>query len=480
MDSYEILGVSRDYSDKEIEVAFNDLKKKYDPSFNTSMKAYKKYREILKAYENIKNENKRKMYDIKEDFLDRKEENNHYKLYDFTKVKEKEEVVISEELDFSKSIEKEDIVINKDISYLYLLLNLRDDIEYYRLAKCSECKDDVTCDLCEGVGVVYYKEKQVYCPKCYGKGRVSSSCSCCDNLGYYNKKEIISLFVNNEKEERIGFGNEYFDNSKSDLIINYNFYDKENITVLDNEIKIKYYLSKEETFNGINKTFYGEGGAFKLEVDSFVDNGYSKEVLFNNKKIIFSFYNDKVEGENKEYYLLVNKEYRNKVLYFNGDYSECSKDKSEIFFNSLVISDENIVKGFGYKGKYEGNDGDLIVRVKFLNKDIFVYSDNVEIISTSSLFNKLGGSINGFSHYGFKGSDALINKGNRYYLLSGNSNSKMKLKNYFLYKIVCLLVLLLTPCLMLFIPYSEGMFITLIISLVLELVLINVLMEVRV
>ena len=42
MDSYEVLGVSRDSSNKEIEVAYEDLKRKYDPSFNTSMKAYKK------------------------------------------------------------------------------------------------------------------------------------------------------------------------------------------------------------------------------------------------------------------------------------------------------------------------------------------------------------------------------------------------------------------------------------------------------
>ena len=65
MDSYEILGVNKDSSDKEIEVAYLDLKRKYDPSFNTSIHAYKKYREILKAYENIKDEQRRKMYDLK-------------------------------------------------------------------------------------------------------------------------------------------------------------------------------------------------------------------------------------------------------------------------------------------------------------------------------------------------------------------------------------------------------------------------------
>ena len=45
MDSYEILGVNKDSNDKEIEVAYLDLKRKYDPCFNTSVHAYKKYRE---------------------------------------------------------------------------------------------------------------------------------------------------------------------------------------------------------------------------------------------------------------------------------------------------------------------------------------------------------------------------------------------------------------------------------------------------
>jgi len=188
MDSYEVLGVSRDSSNKEIEVAYEDLKRKYDPSFNTSMKAYKKYREILKAYENIKDESRRKMYDLKEDFSSIKEEKKECKLYDFSCVIEKkDEVIISDELEFFKNVEKEDIVINRDISYLYYLLNLRDDIEYFRLAKCDDCKDFSECLECGGLGVVYYREKQVYCPKCYGKGKVSVGCSSCDDLGYYMK-----------------------------------------------------------------------------------------------------------------------------------------------------------------------------------------------------------------------------------------------------------------------------------------------------
>lgn len=480
MDSYEILGVNKDSSDKEIEVAYEDLKKKYDPSFNTSIHAYKKYREVLNAYENIRNENKRKMYNLKEDSLIKKVNNKEYKLYDFNVIKDEKEIVINDDLEFIKEVVKEDIFINKNISYLYSLLNLKDEINYTRIKKCNDCKEFAKCDHCDGVGVVYYKEKQVYCPHCLGKGKVSVGCSSCNDLGFYNKNEVFSLYVNDEIEERIGLGNEYFDGSKSNLVVKYNFYDKEYISVKGNEISVNYHLSKEETINGVNKTFYSESGVFKLELDSFIENEYSKEVLFNNKKIIFNFYNDKIDGVNKEYYLLINKEYENKILYFNKDYSKCSKYQSEEYFNELVLKETNVIEGFGEEGKYGGNNGDLIIKAKFLNKEVFVYGDNIESVSTSSSFNKLGGKVNGIYHYGFKGNNALICKKGKYYLLSGDDNRKMKLKDYFIYKVISLLILLITPCLMLFIPYSQMMYLVLIVSLLVEVIAVNLIMEVRV
>jgi len=48
MDSYDILNVTRESSDKEIEISYEDLKRKYDPNFNTSIRAYTKYREVIK------------------------------------------------------------------------------------------------------------------------------------------------------------------------------------------------------------------------------------------------------------------------------------------------------------------------------------------------------------------------------------------------------------------------------------------------
>lgn len=481
MDSYDILNVSRDASDKEIEVSYNDLKRKYDPTFNTSINAYKKYREIIKAYENIRDENRRKLYNLKEDYLLKDEEEKEYKLYDFNLEKKEEKITIDYEAveDISKTI-KEDIIIDLKLSYLYYLLNLNYEINYKKRVKCNECKEFEACPTCEGVGVVYYKEKQVYCPMCQGEGKVSSNCSICGSEGYYNKEEKLSFSVDKDVIEFKGLGNEYYDNSKSNLVINLNFFDKDNIKVHDDFIEVNYYLSKNETLNGVYKEYYSDNGIFKIEIPSFVDDGYQKEIIFNSKKIIFTFYNNKLDGEDIVYYLIVNKKYKNSILYFSKDYKECSKQENDIYCNKLNIKDELVIDSFGEKGKYNGSNGNLIIKTIFLDKDILIYSENVEVLNTSGVFNFLGGTFNNFKHYGFKRKNALIKKDDKYYYLNGEDKTKSKLKNYFLFKIVSILLWLMIPIILLFMRYSETMFITLISVLLGYCVVINLLMEVEV
>ena len=481
MDSYEILNVTRESSDREIEISYEDLKRKYDPSFNTSTRAYTKYREVLKAYEDIKNEKRRIMYDLKDNSEDKLIINKEYKLFDFNKeIIKKEECVDFSRIEEVKDVIKEDIVIDKKISYLYYLLNLKTDIEYSKRVNCDECSSFVMCDVCAGKGVVYYKENQVFCPVCHGKGEVSSVCQKCGNDGSYTKKEIVSVLVENETMILNDLGDEYYDFSKSNLVINFDFYDKDDIKVSTNEIYINYYLSKEETLNGLSKEFYSENGAFKIEIPSFVDNGYKQEVIFNNQKLIFSFYNEKINGLDKEYYLFVNKDYKAKPVYFNEDYSKCSFVESEEYFNSLVLDTRVVLEGLGETGKYGGNNGSLIINCIFNNSKSIEYVSDVIKLETNRLFNLLGGKYKDFKHYGFKRENSLVEYKDKYYFLTGKNNLKCKLKEYYLFKIVSLVIFAMLPLLVFVIPYGETMFWTLIGSLVGYFILINLLMEVNV
>lgn len=62
-DYYEILGVPRDSTEKQIKKAFRKLAVKYHPDKNKEEGAEEKFREIAKAYDTLSDKEKRKRYD---------------------------------------------------------------------------------------------------------------------------------------------------------------------------------------------------------------------------------------------------------------------------------------------------------------------------------------------------------------------------------------------------------------------------------
>ncbi|XP_066490138.1 dnaJ homolog subfamily B member 9 isoform X2 [Tiliqua scincoides] len=60
---YDILGVPKNASDRQIKKAFHKLAMKYHPDKNKSPGAEAKFREIAEAYETLSDENKRQEYD---------------------------------------------------------------------------------------------------------------------------------------------------------------------------------------------------------------------------------------------------------------------------------------------------------------------------------------------------------------------------------------------------------------------------------
>ncbi|XP_034019357.1 dnaJ homolog subfamily B member 9-like [Thalassophryne amazonica] len=62
-DYYEILGVPRDASERQIKKAFHKLALKYHPDRNKEPNAETKFREIAEAYETLSDEKRRREYD---------------------------------------------------------------------------------------------------------------------------------------------------------------------------------------------------------------------------------------------------------------------------------------------------------------------------------------------------------------------------------------------------------------------------------
>ncbi|XP_030636152.1 dnaJ homolog subfamily B member 9 [Chanos chanos] len=62
-DYYEILGVSKEASERQIKKAFHKLARKYHPDKNKSPDAEARFREIAEAYETLSDEKRRQEYD---------------------------------------------------------------------------------------------------------------------------------------------------------------------------------------------------------------------------------------------------------------------------------------------------------------------------------------------------------------------------------------------------------------------------------
>lgn len=62
-DYYDILGVSKDATERQIKKAFHKLALKYHPDRNKSPDAESKFREIAEAYETLSDEKRRREYD---------------------------------------------------------------------------------------------------------------------------------------------------------------------------------------------------------------------------------------------------------------------------------------------------------------------------------------------------------------------------------------------------------------------------------
>ncbi|XP_074649791.1 dnaJ homolog subfamily A member 3, mitochondrial-like isoform X2 [Tubulanus polymorphus] len=62
-DHYDVLGISKNASQKDIKKAYFQLAKKYHPDVNKEPNAQKKFQEISEAYEVLSDETKRKQYD---------------------------------------------------------------------------------------------------------------------------------------------------------------------------------------------------------------------------------------------------------------------------------------------------------------------------------------------------------------------------------------------------------------------------------
>ena len=221
-DYYEILGVPRDASTREIKKAYKKLARKYHPDVSDDSDAEEKFKEISEAYAVLSDDQKRQMYDTygHEGVDSRYSQEDIFRGVNFNDIFKdlfgNSESIFNNFFGFDfgrrgprrgRDIRAEVAVTLEDVA-----AGATKKLSYTRIKKCDECDgtgaatpDDLkTCDLCNGTGQVRESRRMGFsqfvtvksCPKCRGRGsEVTKKCTGCNGKGEIREKSSVTVEI---------------------------------------------------------------------------------------------------------------------------------------------------------------------------------------------------------------------------------------------------------------------------------------------
>ncbi len=225
-DYYEVLGVSKDATQEQIQSAYRALAKKYHPDLNHEEGAEEKYKEVNEAYEVLKDPDKRKQYDqFGMAAFDQNAQNGHRSNYNGYTQAGMDDIndIYSQFFGGGRSSggqrrntaprKGEDTKVQVKISFEQAVKGCKVDIPLSGVRTCSSChgsgarsQNDIgTCPTCRGTGRVRTRqqtlfgvmEQESYCPDCHGTGKkVNVKCPTCHGSGRVEFNETITVSVN--------------------------------------------------------------------------------------------------------------------------------------------------------------------------------------------------------------------------------------------------------------------------------------------
>ena len=227
-DYYEILGITKNASEKEIKSAYRKLAKKYHPDRNKDANAEGNFKEVQEAYEVLSDDRKKAAYDQyghagTQSFGGGQGGfNGNFNGFDFGDMGSINDIFeqffggsfggFSASGRGSRPVRGEDLELNIRIDFKEAIFGSEKTFEYKRRVVCSKCngsgaKDNSsmkTCTTCNGQGRVTQVQRTFLgnfqtvttCPECHGQGKIiKEHCPICEGQGITEKIEDFSIKI---------------------------------------------------------------------------------------------------------------------------------------------------------------------------------------------------------------------------------------------------------------------------------------------
>lgn len=304
-DYYEILGVPRNASQKDIKKAFWELAKKWHPDRVPPEKkkdAEEKFKEINEAYQVLSDPEKRNVYDMYghagvsqqgwtfdydvsvgfDEFIDKifrdffqsnffREDLRDFGFDFFGRRKATRRTPVGEDI-------KRELEITLEDAYS----GTTKEIYLERADACSRCggasKVDVeVCKKCGGRGLVGFTRGfftfQQTCPECMGRGRRSVTCSACSGQGFFTKREKLNVQIPPGTRDRDVIKFSGMGNFGGDLYIVVRVKPHPDFKVKDDDIWTKVKVSTFDAILGGKADIKTPDGHATINIPAGTDSG---------------------------------------------------------------------------------------------------------------------------------------------------------------------------------------------------------------
>lgn len=251
---YEILGVKKNASKKEIQKAYRIAARKYHPDVNSDEDSIKRFKQIQEAYENLIDPQKKAKYDSNSFFnqepdLEPSSTHSNKSTFDL----------------FSSTVYRgANIHLNVKLSLEDICIGCNKHIFIKRKIKCSKCLGECytefkDCGTCKGTGTWEFTQGEMKfvtaCSPCLGTGKVGTTiCDGCMGNGYDSQEFEQPLFIkipagvdNNTQIVFKGYGQLPHKNGNAgDLIVRILIEEHEIFTKDNNNLLVDIPLSYSE------------------------------------------------------------------------------------------------------------------------------------------------------------------------------------------------------------------------------------------